>query len=600
MCTMAKIGDQIGGWTLRRVIGSGGQGQVFAASKEEGGEETAVKIITLRPAQSKKRARFILEVTQHAALSSEGAANIIKVIEHNLSELEAGGRAGYVVMPVAATSLEKERDLLAGRVELCLEIFLGVANGIHNAHAKGVVHRDIKPGNVLFLDRSLRNPLVSDFGICLLRETPDEERLTEVGESVGPRLFMAPEQEQGGIADITTGADAYALGKLLHHILTNRVLYREELDGAFTESEMASDPRYAQIRERILAKTVLRDPNLRIQSAKVLCEIAQDILSGGRTPSGPSGGGTVPTPRPPSDSGNGPDVKLRAFGEFSVPLSEGKLGPAKLELDRLPATFMDAWGPIHEEFKNAPRDARKAAVALIERQPRTIALFLATARFDQVELYRPLKRFLEVVLRSSERQAGYPAVFTVPHVFAGFLYMATSLIALHFESWKLLRSLLTEKFEWYYQSSKPHFSFGFALSYFFHPEALGRTATETHNLYRESLSADSIVGSLGLREEALLEAYLQIQFIMSLRGAQLVEQGEDVPLWPDFGRFHGYRIEPLLQRTYHDGAFSKHLLESFGETREVFFSKLNGRLALLRNRFGGSNYFWDSVKTWEP
>lgn len=504
-------------------------------------------------------------------------------------------------MPIAVTTLKDERELLAGRVELCLEIFVGIANGVHNAHAAGIVHRDIKPGNILFLDRSLRNPLVSDFGICLLKETPDEERLTAVDESVGPRLFMAPEQERGGVAEITSSADTYALGKLLHHMLTGRILYREELDGAFTDSELALDTRYAQIRERILAKTILRDPGSRIQSAKELRDIAKELLGHDGSQSGMTGNGTDPTTKSSTAPRQEVRSELEAFTEYSESLSEGKLGPAKLEFDKLNARFVGVWGSIHESIRGKPKEARHAAAKLIAEQPRATALFLATARFDQQELFRQLKRFLEFVLRSSERQSGYPAVITVPHLQAGFLYMATSLVALHFESWNIFRSLLTEKLEWYYQSGKPLFSYGHLLAYFFHSEALGRAGTETHDFYRVSLDADPIVKSLGLSGDTLLDEYLQLQFIMSLRGAQLIEQGDSGhPLWPDFGRFHGFRIEPLLQRMYHDSAYSKKLLEIFGETRDIFFARLNSRLFLLSKKLRGSNFVWDSLESWEP
>jgi serine/threonine protein kinase len=99
--------------------------------------------------------------------------------------------------------------------------------GIRSAHQHGAIHRDIKPANVLFLDESLREPMVSDFGICFLKETIESERLTEHGETVGAKFFMAPEQERGGITDVAEASDIYALGKLLHFMITSRYLYRE-------------------------------------------------------------------------------------------------------------------------------------------------------------------------------------------------------------------------------------------------------------------------------------------------------------------------------------------------------------------------------------
>src|SRR5208337_1713930 len=156
--------------------------------------------------------------------------------------------------------------------------FLGVANGIRNAHQAGAIHRDIKPANVLFLDESLKEPMVSDFGICFLKETPDSDRVTEQGETVGARFFMAPEQERGGITDVTESADIYALGKLLHFMITSRRLEREKLSQAFQEEEVRRDERLAAVRDKLLARMIVEEPTRRIQSADEIIKIASEIL----------------------------------------------------------------------------------------------------------------------------------------------------------------------------------------------------------------------------------------------------------------------------------------------------------------------------------
>jgi serine/threonine protein kinase len=265
---MAKVGEVIGGWTFRRSIGVGGQGQVFAASRKEGEPEAAIKVINCK--RPKKKSRFMKEISVHADLSAKGASNIITIIEHNLEELADGCVSGYLVMPIAATTLEKVKELLMGRTELCIEIFRGVVTGIGHAHAAGAIHRDIKPSNVLFLNKTLREPLVSDFGVCLLRDTPYDARLTDVGETVGAKFFMAPEQERGGVVDVGPAADIYALGKLLHHMLTGRFLHREKLEEAFRPEEFESDPRLITVLERILRSTIVEDPSSRLQSTEEL------------------------------------------------------------------------------------------------------------------------------------------------------------------------------------------------------------------------------------------------------------------------------------------------------------------------------------------
>jgi len=177
--------------------------------------------------------------------------------------------------------------------------------------------------------------------------------------------------------------------------------------------------------------------------------------------------------------------------------------------------------------------------------------------------------------------------------------MAMSLVALETESWNTLHFLLTEQFEWYYQAGRPFYSYGFAHSYFFHPEALKRAADKTHDFYRQCLAEDAIIKHLGIENGALLNAYLRVQFLMSLRGSQCLERGH-ASHWPDFGRFHEYRVELILDRIFHDNHYAEQILRSFDESKEQFFERLNNRLLLLSDGFRNSGYFWDSIRSWEP
>ena len=268
----------VGQWALGERLGRGGQGSVYLAARGEGPEFAAAKVLNL--SRPKKRARFLQEVEAHASLSARKAPNIIPIIDHDVHELSEpeDGVEGYIVMPRAKWSLEDLTDLYRGRVELCLETFIGITNGIATAHREGVIHRDIKPANVLFLDLSCREPLVSDFGICLLKETAETARITDVGESVGARWFMAPEQEVGGMSDIQFSADVYALGKLLHYMLTARHLPREKLSDAFTEPELRNDVRLIVIQEEILARAIVEDPTARLQTSSELLTIGLEVL----------------------------------------------------------------------------------------------------------------------------------------------------------------------------------------------------------------------------------------------------------------------------------------------------------------------------------
>jgi serine/threonine-protein kinase len=271
------VPKSIGPWKLGEPLGTGGQGSVFRATRDEG-TVAAVKVIRL--SKPKKRARFIQELKIHALLSEKGAPNVIPILDHNLEQIADSENAvrGYIAMPMAVCSLYDRYKLYSLRTEFCLETFLGIATGIREAHQQGAVHRDIKPANVLFLDESLKEPMVSDFGICFLKETIENDRVTEHGETVGARFFMAPEQERGGVTDVTESSDIYALGKLLHFMITSRNLFREELSRAFLDNELREDKRLNIVRDDLLARMIVEDPSKRIQSANEVLEITSNML----------------------------------------------------------------------------------------------------------------------------------------------------------------------------------------------------------------------------------------------------------------------------------------------------------------------------------
>lgn len=601
---------KIGKWTLLDLLGTGGQARVFKAIEDvEGNPVRALKLIsTLTP---QKRARFEREIWKHLELSTRQTPNIIPILDHNLDEFVAGSKQGFIVMPLAECSIDTEKGLFVGRVELSLEVFRKLLNGVQQAHASEIVHRDIKPANVLFLDRTLREPLLTDFGICFVKE---EERLTKVSETVGAKFFMAPEQEQGGITDVDERADLYALGKLLHFMLTGRYLFREQLDRAFEANELARDSRYARIYNEILAKTVVLDPDGRFQNVGELIEAVERIL---RRPNGGSSSGPITvTPVPGAEEQqihqqgslprvsvtgeNGGGVK-RSFDDCVALLNSGSIRNIKILFDSLQRDFRCAWEQLLPEIESDPSLAPGAARRLIDSCASAMGTILAICRLDVSELFHEFKLLLEMMLRVSQGRAGYVAIHAVPFVPAGFLYTAASVSSLRWRSWSILHRLLQEKFEWYYQSGRALYNFGFHMAYFFHSDALGGKASEIHDLFRKTLAQPEYGEVLGFQDDDLLDAYVQAQLIHCLRAAQEAEKGDDHGIWPDFGRFHEHRVLALLDRVHADPEYATGLCGSFCETPEVWQKKLNDRLAHIRNRYwSGGNYIWRSIEMYEP
>lgn len=522
---MANRGDKYGKWTIVEGIDRGGQGVVYRATGAEGEPEVAIKIVQAH--RLKKRERFLREISVQQRLTEQSAPNVMPLLDSNFSELQEGGVSGYLVMPLASLSLEDVLATTIGRIELALEIFAGILNGVGAAHAAEVIHRDLKPANILFPDSSLRKPLVADFGICLLKESSDAKRLTEEGETVGAKYFMAPEQERGGVSTVTYAADIYALGKLLHHMITGRNLYREEIDTAFTAAELQRDPRYGLILTEVISRTVVHEPDARIQSIPELKEIVRTLHSGApplaeevREDSNDQEeaalGGAAPIadatePTSPLES----DVQAE-YERFMGMAGRGESAAHLMTLDAMRRDFQHKWEVLHERIKEDPQRAPPAVRELIADQPHAVALALALGRSNATDLFPGFRHFLEDTLREDEPRSGYPQVTSVPNALGGFLYMAAVTQALRYESWEVLTLLVNEKIEWYYRSGRPMYSFGFSVSFFFHGDALGREASKIHDLFRELLMDSDLRPIFAISDEALLtNTYRLSSFFLS-------------------------------------------------------------------------------------
>src|SRR5204863_5185610 len=115
-------------------------------------------------------------------------------------------------------SLHENAASLRGQPGKCVELMAKVARAVEYAHSRGVLHRDLKPGNILLDDRG--EPLVSDFGLAKLLDANND--LTRSLTTFGTAGFIAPEQAGGAAADFTAPADVYSLGAVLLNVLAGR------------------------------------------------------------------------------------------------------------------------------------------------------------------------------------------------------------------------------------------------------------------------------------------------------------------------------------------------------------------------------------------
>lgn len=213
---MAQI--EIPGYTLKRKLGQGGMAAVFLAIQESFGREVAIKIMAPSLAKEADFAtRFLREARTMAGLSHP---NIIVV-----HDVGTSGNLHYYAM-----ALHKGGDLTqrirGGGVttQEALRITRQIADALAYAHEQGIVHRDIKPDNVLFRERD-DAAILTDFGIAKSLNN-DDNQLTQAGSTVGTPKYMSPEQARGKSVD--GRADLYSLGCVFYEMLTGRPPYLAE------------------------------------------------------------------------------------------------------------------------------------------------------------------------------------------------------------------------------------------------------------------------------------------------------------------------------------------------------------------------------------
>jgi serine/threonine-protein kinase len=275
---MAELspGTQIAGCRIEAVAGRGGMGVIYRATDVHLGRPVAVKLIAAdRAADEAFRTRFERESRLTASIDHP---NVIPVYA-------AGEEEGvlYLVMRyVAGTdlrSLLKQEGRLAP--ERAARIVAQVAAGLDAAHAAGLVHRDVKPANVLIADGG--HVYLSDFGI--VRHVDAETRLTDSGEWVGSVDFMAPEHLQGRPTDART--DVYALGCVLYTALTGAPPFRRDVAAATITAHLherpprpAETPGVPEPFDRVVGRALAKDPAERYPSAGDLARAAQAAARG--------------------------------------------------------------------------------------------------------------------------------------------------------------------------------------------------------------------------------------------------------------------------------------------------------------------------------
>src|SRR6266498_3627122 len=264
--TFADFGD----YELLEVIGRGGQGVVYRARQKSLNRTVALKVIGLGHwATDAHLKRFRREAEAAASLDHSGIVPIYEVGERDGScyfsmKFIEGGQIDEVGRRTSL-SLRKAAELIAK-----------VARTVYYAHEHGILHRDIKPGNIL-LDQE-GEPHLTDFGLARLVET--EGNVTRTMEVLGTPSYMAPEQAVGNNARVTGATDVYGLGAVLYQLLTGHQPFAGGTTFETVRLVLDTEPRQPRLWnpkvDRDLAticlKCLEKDPQHRYSSALALAE----------------------------------------------------------------------------------------------------------------------------------------------------------------------------------------------------------------------------------------------------------------------------------------------------------------------------------------
>jgi tetratricopeptide (TPR) repeat protein/tRNA A-37 threonylcarbamoyl transferase component Bud32 len=270
----------IGRYRVIRLLGEGGMGAVYEAEQDHPRRVVALKVVKPGLATAETLRRFQYESEALGRLQHPGIAQIYEA---------STADSGFGPQPYFAMELIRGRPLLecakaqhlSARERLAL--LAKVCDAVEHAHQRGVIHRDLKPGNILVDETG--QPKILDFGVARVTESDAQHtRQTDLGQLVGTLAYMSPEQASGDPSALDPRSDVYAMGVILYELLAGRLPYdinrkplREAVD-MIQEAEPAAlssiDRRYRGDIDTIVARALEKDKARRYGSA---ADLAADI-----------------------------------------------------------------------------------------------------------------------------------------------------------------------------------------------------------------------------------------------------------------------------------------------------------------------------------
>src|SRR5438445_1674540 len=266
----ATMLGELGDYELLEEIGRGGQGVVFRARQKSLNRTVALKVISLGQWASKAHLkRFRREAEAAASLEHPGIVPIHEVGERD-------GSCYFSMKFIEGGQLDEVARRTPMSIRQAAELIAKVARTVHYAHEHGILHRDIKPGNIL-LDTN-GEPHLTDFGLARLLES--ESTITHTLEVLGTPSYMAPEQAAGNNAGLSSATDVYGLGAVFYQLLTGHPPFAGGTTFETVRLVLDTEPRQPRLwnpkvdrdLSTICLKSLEKDPKRRYSSPLALAE----------------------------------------------------------------------------------------------------------------------------------------------------------------------------------------------------------------------------------------------------------------------------------------------------------------------------------------
>src|SRR5437868_8575393 len=267
---LVEMLGELGDYELVEEVGRGGQGVVFRARQKSLNRTVALKVISLGQWASKAHVkRFRREAEAAASLDHPSIVPIYEVGERD-------GSCYFSMKFVEGGQLDEVSRRTPMSIRHAAELIAKVARTVHYAHEHGILHRDIKPGNILLDDKG--EPHLTDFGLARLVEA--ESTITRTLEVLGTPSYMAPEQAAGNNTQLTSATDVYGLGAVFYQLLTGQPPFAGGTTYETIKLLLDTEPRQPRLLNpkidrdlsTICLKCLEKDPKQRYSSALALAE----------------------------------------------------------------------------------------------------------------------------------------------------------------------------------------------------------------------------------------------------------------------------------------------------------------------------------------